>query len=226
MVISLEKERRREVFAGLRRRFGADVARMEREALRTGAAGLDAALRGGWRRGECHEVVEGRAGAGGTLVLELCLEAARRERGFAALVDGADGFAPEAVDAAVLPHLFWVRCGGETAAALRAAELLARDANFLFLLLDLRGHAAAELRRIPAGGWYGLQRAAKRSGQALVVFAEVSCVAAASVRLALEERYGAEALEAERAELTAALRPERELRRASGGGADPCVLQG
>ncbi len=120
----------------------------------------------------------------------------------------------------MLPHLFWVRCG-ETATALRAAELLARDANFLFLLVDLRGLAAAELRRVPAAVWYGLQRAAKASGQALVVFAEVSCVASAPVRLALETPCGAEALDADRAELAAELRPERELRQASGFGADP-----
>ncbi len=194
---------------------------MAGEALRTGVAGLDAALRGGWRRGECHEVVEGRPGAGGTLVLELCLLVARRERGFAALVDGADGFVPEAVETPVLPHLFWVRCGGETAEALRAAELLARDANFLFLLVDLRGCAAADLRRVPAAAWYGLQRAAKASGQALVVFAEVPCVVSAPVRLALEACYGAEALDADRAELAAELRPARELRRATGSGEGP-----
>lgn len=152
--------------------------------------------------------------------MEMCLEVARRERGFAALVDGRDGFAPDAVDEGLLPHLFWVRCR-EVGVALRAAELLARDGNFLFHIVDLRGHAASGLRRVPAATWYGLQRAAKHSGQILVVFSGAACVASTTLRLVLEERFGIEALEEERARLAAALRAGSELRRASGFAGGP-----
>ncbi len=165
-------------------RFASDCLE-ERPVLASGLAALDGASRGGLPRHGLAEVVEAGPSSGGTLLLHHLLERVRVEGGYAALVDGADGFAPDAAGAAGLRHLYWVRCrNGEE--ALRAADLLARDPNFLLLVLDLRRVGAEVLRRTPGRYWYRLQRALRGSRCCGLVLGTFPLVVAASPRLRVE----------------------------------------
>jgi hypothetical protein len=102
-----------------------------------------------------------------------------------ALIDGADGFAPEAVPGDMLRHLVWVRCRGPEQ-ALAAADVLVRDGNYAAVVLDLRGCAERALRRTPACVWYRLQRAAEGGSVAVLVQTQSALVPAVPWRLALD----------------------------------------
>ncbi len=65
------------------------------------------------------------------------LEEARKERRFAALVDGANAFDPQTAPPALIEHLLWVRCRS-VEQALRAADVLLRDENLGMVIVDLR----------------------------------------------------------------------------------------
>jgi hypothetical protein len=106
----------------------------------------------------------------------------------------------------------WVRCA-TTAAALAAADLLARDANLGLVVLDLARAPEADLRRIPAPHWYRLQRAVEPADLALVVETPRACVPSAQVRLELAVSHAPGALADERSALTLALAPALQRRR-------------
>jgi hypothetical protein len=181
-------------------RFASDCLE-ERLVLESGLAGLDGASRGGLPRHGLAEVVEAGPSSGGTLLLHHLLERVRMEGGYAALVDGADGFAPAAAGEAELRHLYWVRCrDGEE--ALRVAELLAHDPNFLLLVLDLRGSVP---RRTPARYWYRLRQALRVGGCCGLVLSTFPLAAGASPRLRVEGTFGLSDLEGGRGALAARL---------------------
>ena len=73
------------------------------------------------------------------------------------LVDGGDGFDPASYPAAACSQLLWVRCGNAVQ-ALKAADLLVRDGNVPFVMLDLCGLPAAALKSIPASAWWRLKQ--------------------------------------------------------------------
>jgi len=150
----------------------------------TGIAAVDEALGGGLAAGRLTECVAAAPGGGAQLVLAGLLASTRAARQRLALVDGADGFAPEAVPADHLRHLVWVRCRG-AAEALAAGDLLVRDGNYAVIALDLRGLPARALRRQPATGWYRLQRAAEGGAAAVLVLTPCPLVPAAPWRLVL-----------------------------------------
>lgn len=181
------------------------TARGAGRGLATGVPAIDD-VTGGVPCGVPTEIVCGAASCGGQLLLGELLRAVRREPGRAALVDGQDGFDPASWEPEWLEHLVWVRCR-DTAAALKAADIVARDANFRLVAVDLRRATAAELRRTPATYWYRLQRAVEPTELALVVFTPVATVASAGLRLRLERGHGFETIEAARPELARALAP-------------------
>jgi hypothetical protein len=215
-------EDRQEVFARLRRRFdprgdGSVGARRGAETpapLATGLPGIDAALGGGLPRGALTELVFAAPSSGGQLVLLNLLHAARRSHRFIALVDGADSFDPQTVEPpSLLRHLLWVRCGagagaGRVNAALRAADLLARDSNFALLALDLRGCDARELRRTPSTVWYRLQRVIEPTDTVFTVFTPRRLVPAARARLAFHRSLPLTSLVMEQADIGEQLAPE------------------
>jgi hypothetical protein len=153
-------------------------------AVRTGVAAIDAALGGGLPAGRLTELVSPAASTGGQTVLARLLVSSRAARQRVALVDAADGFAPEAVPADALRHLVWVR-GTALAEALEAADVLVRDGNYAAVVLDLRGVPERALRRIPAAGWYRLQRAAEGGPAAVLVQTPFGLVPAVPWRLVL-----------------------------------------
>ncbi len=174
----------------------------------TGIAAVDEVLGGGLAAGRLTECVAAGPSRGGQLLLAGLLAATRAARQRLALVDGADGFAPEAVPADHLRHLVWVRCRG-AAEALAAGDLLVRDGNYAVIALDLRGLPARTLRRQPAAAWYRLQRAAE-GGAAVLVLTPYPLVPAVPWRLRLRSPLTLEQARQPRAALAAGLAVEVE----------------
>jgi len=146
---------------------------------------VDDALGGGLPTGRLTELVSAVPSGGGQTVIAKLLAATQASRQRMALIDGADGFAPEAVPAGALRHLVWVRCR-EPEQAFAAADILVRDGNYAAVVLDLRGCAERILRRSPASAWYRLQRAAEGGSVAVLVQTTSPLVPAAPWRLMLD----------------------------------------
>jgi hypothetical protein len=150
-----------------------------------GVPALDEALGGGLPAGRLTELVSAVPSGGGQTVVARLVAGTQAARQRMALIDGADGFAPEAVPDDLLRHLVWVRCRGPVP-ALAVADILARDGNYAVVVLDLRGCAERSLRRTPASVWYRLQRAAEGGSVALLVQTTFPLVPAVPWRLILD----------------------------------------
>jgi hypothetical protein len=129
------------------------------------------------------------------------------------LIDGGDRFDPASYTAAACSRLLWVRCL-TAEEMLKASDLLVRDGNVPFVLLDTCGIARRELAALPDSVWWRLKLAAEASGCRLVVMSVAPQVPCAAVRVALTTRLGLEDFELPRRELVARLRavPERRKR--------------
>lgn len=147
--------------------------------LRTGLGDLDAA-EGGLRRAALTEF-SGTSGAG-ALFVQAMLQVICREHCFAALVDAARTFEPDACPRSSLARLLVVLCA-DAMQAVKAADLLLRDGNLSLVLLDLQAAPPAQLRRIPANTWHRFQRLAEQTTAAVVVLTPQPMVEAAHVRI-------------------------------------------
>ena len=161
---------------------------------------VDDALGGGLPAGCLTELVSAVPSGGGQTVIAGLLSATQEARQRIALVDGSDGFAPEAVPADVLRHLVWVRCRAPEE-ALAVADLRVRDGNYAAGLLDLRGCAERALRRTPASLWYRLQRAAEGGSVAVLVQTQSPLVPAVPSRLVLDAAFSLADAGAEREDM-------------------------
>src|SRR4051812_38231027 len=188
----------------LRERFPA-TTHGRAEPLATGVPGIDDAL-GGLPRPALTELVCSTPSCGSQLLIGQLLAVTRTEARRVALVDANDAFDPASWPTTILEHLVWVRAKDGTE-AMAAADLLARDANFALLLLDLRHSPLAQLRRIPSTSWYRLQRALEPTTLAAVVLTPFSLVPSAHVRLELAASHSSVALATERPALNARLMP-------------------
>ncbi len=103
------------------------------------------------------------------------------------LVDGGDAFDPVSHTAAACSQLLWVRCA-KIQEVLKAADLLVRDANVPFIMLDLCGLPPASLRSIPASAWWRLKQLCETGACRLIVLAPSPLVPCASLRLELSTR--------------------------------------
>ncbi len=203
-----------EKLAALRRQLAERFPSAPRPALRrlvTGIPALDE-LTAGLPLGGVTEIVCTAPSCGSHLLLAQLLAVTRRDHRRAALIDSTDSFDPGSYPEDLLAHLVWVRCA-TTAAALAAADLLARDANLGLVVLDLARAPEADLRRIPAPHWYRLQRAVEPADLALVVETPRACVPSAQVRLELAVAHALGALADERSALTLSLAPALQRRR-------------
>jgi len=181
------------------------AARAKSRVLCTGLPAIDDAV-GGVPCGALTEIVCAAPGCGGQLLLGELLRAAREGCGRAALIDGHDSFDPQSWPDDWLAHLVWARCR-DTAMAMHAADIFARDANFQLVVIDLRLASAGELRRTPATFWYRLQRAVETADLALVALTPHAAVPSAQLRLQLERSHALAALAETRASLALALTP-------------------
>lgn len=160
------------------------AARADRETLGTGIDHIDRALRGGLSTGVLCEFVASSPSSGGQTLLLHLLEVMRRERRFAALVDGANAFDPQTTPSVLLEHLLWVRC--ESAGqALQVTDVLLRDESLGMVFLDLRNCDGWGLRRISSTDWYRLQRLAGKLDSVLAIVTPRSMIPSAQIRVAL-----------------------------------------
>ncbi len=176
------------------------AAGTDRDTLGTGIDHFDQALRGGLSTGTLCEIVASAPSSGGQTVLLHLLETARRERGFAALVDGANAFDPQTAPPALLEHLLWVRCLS-VEQALRATDVLLRDENLGMVIVDLRDCAGWALKRTRSTVWYRLQRLAGRWEGALAVFTPRPMIPSAQIRVGLAGRLSVAQCDASLAEV-------------------------
>lgn len=137
----------------------------------SGVPALDAS--GGIPRAALTEVW-GATSSGRTSLLNSFLRSTLHRGECCALVDARGTFDPETAQAAgmELTRLLWVRCEGNSEAALRATDLLVHAGGFSLVLLDLSGIPVSVTRRIPAASWFRLRRGAEQSGIAFLVSGE------------------------------------------------------
>jgi recA bacterial DNA recombination protein len=165
--------------------------REARGQLKSGIAGLDLLLQGGWPRGACSEL-SGARSSGRTAVVMATLGQALAEGETAALIDVGGGLDAEALRAHPLPSLLWIRCQPEQ--ALAAAALILDAGGFGLAVLDagdsrLRMGDATALR---------MKRMTARQNTALLLSSSwrlpgvhgQAAVALSSVRPSFEKRPG------------------------------------
>jgi hypothetical protein len=136
----------------------------------TGAAALDTALGGGFRRGHLSDVA-GAPSSGRTTIVVRAIAAATARGEAAALVDACDTFDPasSAAQGVDLPHLLWVRGMGDAAQAVKAYSLVLQAGGFGLAVLDLAGVAPAALRQLSATTWMRLARIVEGSDTAALL---------------------------------------------------------
>jgi hypothetical protein len=104
-----------------------------------------------------------------------------------AYIDAHDTLDPGSAAAAkvALHRLLWVRCGGQTPAALKAADLVLQAGSFGVVVVDLGDAAPAMLRKIPMNYWYRFRRTVEGTRTLVVVVGVEPCVRQCA-RLSLE----------------------------------------
>lgn len=116
-------------------------------------------------RNKIVELVQADPSSGSALLLGHLIRHHAAQH-WVALIDGSDSFSP--FDDISLPRFLWVRCQNSEQ-ALKAADLLLRDGNVSFVLLDLAINPLRQLRKIPPTTWYRLQRIVHHHATGLLV---------------------------------------------------------
>ena len=159
----------------------------------TGIAALDELLGGGWPKGKLSELVGIGAGSGSAQVIHALLHRVAAGGQFLALVDGVDSFDVDAVEVDALSRLLWVRCT-KADEALKAADILLRDRNFQFVVVDLKLNSIAQLRKIQSSVWHRYRRLLEQNGTTLLVVTPTQLVGGAHCRVRVESKLGLEAI--------------------------------
>ncbi len=132
------------------------------------------------------------------------------------LIDGSDAFDPGSFGRNACSRLLWVRCRAAHE-MLKAADLLARDGNVPFLLLDASGLSRRELQACPASAWWRLKRVIEGNGSRLVVMATFPVVPCAARRFRMSANLTLGDFDLPAQELRLHLRVENErLQRVNG----------
>jgi hypothetical protein len=166
--------------------------------------------------GALSEIVpEGSAPVLGLIVSEI-LGAPEKAADFPEiLLIDADHFDPASYPPEACSRLFWVRCH-QALTLLKAADLLLRDGNISFLLLDLTGFPARDLRSLPASSWWRLKQLAGNTAARVLILSSVPIIPCADLRLTLSTDLTLDAFELPRADLIREIRSHtRRLRRAT-----------
>src|SRR3981081_1062831 len=152
--------------------------------LVTGLSFLDQVIGGGLPKGAITELVSPQISAGSASLISALLHAAQRDQSFVALIDGRDSFDPQPIGNSCLGHLLWVRCQ-KALEAIKAADLLLRDANFPLVIVDLVLNSADNLKISPTS-CYRLPRLVEPTSPAFLVLSRRSMVSSAQLKLVLE----------------------------------------
>ena len=188
-------------------------------AASSGIPALDAALDGGWRRGELSELT-GQASSGRTSVLVATMAAATGRGEVVGFVDSLDRFDPAmASEAGVdVSRVLWVRGPSVTSVAdrssnaatsaeailrrgLRAADLIVRAGGFGIVALDLADLPVAVVRRVPASSWLRLAHANEGRDTVCLLLADTPTARSPrgwSVRLAARARWAGDSAQQRR----------------------------
>jgi hypothetical protein len=162
--------------------------------LFTGLPFLDQPIGGGLPRGALTELISSRTSTGSASLIHAFIHGAYRDSYFVALIDGRDSFDPSGLDNDFLRCLLWIRCS-KASEAIKAADLLLRDGNFPFVIVDLVLNSPEELRKIPQTNWYRLQRLVELVPTACLVLTRYEMVGSAQLKLVLENSWNLETLE-------------------------------
>ncbi len=155
------------------------------ECFTTGLPCLD---RIGLPKGSLIELVAPRPSSGSMLLLTSLLQSASHNRYPLAFIDGHDSFDPQSAGQSACHELLWVRCQ-KAQQAIKAADLILRDGNLPFAILDLQLNALNELRRIANPVWFRLQSLTRRSSAVCLVMTSRALVGSPRLRLHLGESY-------------------------------------
>jgi|ERR1700730_12364644 RecA/RadA recombinase len=163
----------------------------------TGWNWFDSVLGGGLPKGAITQFLVPQISSGSTIVLHEIIDARCRETQPTALVDAKDCF-----DLPITyPHLLWARCTNALQ-AVKATDLLLRDGNLPFIILDLKPSTARELRKIPAITWYRLQRCAEESRSSLFVITSHPIIASAQITITMTHQLQMRDLSTELVKIT------------------------
>jgi hypothetical protein len=151
------------------------VQRPPAELLATGLRNIEIP------RGTLTEI-SGRSSSGRTSILNAALARSTRRPEFCALVDAGGTFDPPGAQRAgvLLPHLLWLRCGGDAEKALKATDLIVQAGGFGVVALDLASVPARQASRISLASWFRLRHAVEKTPTALIVIGEQHYTASCS----------------------------------------------
>ncbi len=174
-----------------------DTPILSRKTIPTGVPEWDAQTEG-LRLGEITEIFGNLGGT--SLIMDALLESSARAGWLGAWVDAGDSLEVEDWPSAQLRRLLWVRCSGALT-AMKAADLLLRDGNSSWIILDLQGVPPIELRRISGSHWHRFHRVVERQQNALVVLTSTPSVEGAKVRVVSQTEWTLDSLETARTDL-------------------------
>jgi hypothetical protein len=146
----------------------------------TGWSPLDSLLGGGLPKGSITQLIVPNISAGGAIVLHEIIEAMHEHSQCVALIDGKNSFEPS-ID---YPLLLWIRCHTATQ-ALKATDLVLRDSNLSFNILDFKQNSDIELRKIPGTTWYRFQRIIEENKSTLLTITRHPIVSSAQINISL-----------------------------------------
>ncbi|MCC5835709.1 MAG: hypothetical protein JJU20_13325 [Opitutales bacterium] len=211
-------------FAQLRTRLEGNASMGIKRAepvLPLGIPAVDTVI-GGLPLGALTEVVQAPECIGSGLLTEALMRVAQRKQGYLSLIDGHNRFDPESVDPALHPHLLWVRCK-QPEQALEAADILLRDSNFHFHVMDLQGAPVHQLKRLPSHVWYRFQRLLRQNGSVLLCITPQGFIPSAQLRLQCSHLADIEQLDQPRARLVTDLRLELDRGHRNSGAAQTAL---
>ena len=163
----------------------------EEESFVTGVATIDQV---GLPKGAISELVSPEPSGGSAMLLANLVRSATANGHFIALIDGRDSFDPQSLGPLDCQRLLWVRCrnADET---VKAADLVLRDGNLPFVVVDLRLNLQRELRRLNNQVWFRLQTLVNKTAATCLILTPSALVSSARVRLTLKEPLPLAALE-------------------------------
>jgi hypothetical protein len=174
-------------------------------ALGGWATGLPQIDESPWRglpKGALTELCVAHKTTGSGTVLRALMERAAGEQRIVTFVDGSDSLDVTQMNPQTLSRLLWVRTRSAEQ-AIKAADLVLRDANLSFVILDLALNDPVQLRRIPATVWYRFQRLLENTATVCVVTTPQRMVLSAQLRLNLWGKFSLSSLESDRAQVLA-----------------------
>ncbi len=144
--------------------------------------------------GHLSEMISPHQSSGASLVISKLLDKKRETP--LVLIDGRDSFDPASYGNEKCHNLIWIRCS-KSEQAIQAADLLLRDGNLPFIILDLHLVAERELRRIPHALWQRLKVHARHSGSTMLAITPHALVPTPHRRLTLSGHFSLAQLELE-----------------------------